>query len=88
MLLFYTAARWAALDFCAGALAGVAQLVEQLICNQQVGGSRPFASSIFTFYVKAALWICYAYKAACPWQRQIAQRSPWWDARVDKGNGL
>ncbi len=26
--------------------AGVAQLVEQLICNQQVGGSSPFASSI------------------------------------------
>ncbi len=25
--------------------AGVAQLVEQLICNQQVGGSNPFASS-------------------------------------------
>ncbi len=26
-------------------VAGVAQLVEQLICNQQVGGSSPFASS-------------------------------------------
>ena len=26
-------------------LAGVAQLVEQLICNQQVGGSNPFAGS-------------------------------------------
>ena len=26
-------------------LAGVAQLVEQLICNQQVGGSSPFAGS-------------------------------------------
>ena len=26
--------------------AGVAQLVEQLICNQQVGGSSPLASSI------------------------------------------
>ena len=25
--------------------AGVAQLVEQLICNQQVGGSSPLASS-------------------------------------------
>jgi hypothetical protein len=25
--------------------AGVAQLVEQLICNQQVGGSTPSASS-------------------------------------------
>ncbi len=27
--------------------AGVAQLVEQLICNQQVTGSTPAASSIF-----------------------------------------
>ena len=27
--------------------AGVAQLVEQLICNQQVIGSNPFASSIY-----------------------------------------
>jgi hypothetical protein len=27
--------------------AGVAQLVEQLICNQQVAGSTPVASSIF-----------------------------------------
>ena len=29
--------------FCQSA--GVAQLVEQLICNQRVGGSSPFASS-------------------------------------------
>jgi len=28
-----------------GVLAGVAQLVEQLICNQQVAGSSPIASS-------------------------------------------
>jgi hypothetical protein len=28
--------------------AGVAQLVEQLTCNQQVGGSIPFASSCFS----------------------------------------
>ena len=28
--------------------AGVAQLVEHLICNQRVGGSSPFASSSFT----------------------------------------
>ena len=27
--------------------AGVAQLVEHLICNQAVGGSNPFASSRF-----------------------------------------
>ena len=29
--------------------AGVAQLVEQLICNQQVGGSSPFASFLDVF---------------------------------------
>ena len=28
-------------------LAGVAQLVEQLICNQQVGGSNPFSGSLW-----------------------------------------
>ncbi len=31
----------------AGCCAGVAQLVEQLICNQQVGGSNPSTSSNF-----------------------------------------
>ncbi len=31
--------------------AGVAQLVEQLICNQQVGGSSPSTSS--TFFVQS-----------------------------------
>ena len=30
---------------CYGVNAGVAQLVEQLICNQQVGGSSPSTSS-------------------------------------------
>src|SRR5216684_724913 len=30
-----------------GQHAGVAQLVEHLICNQRVGGSNPFASSSF-----------------------------------------
>ena len=30
---------------CADGDAGVAQLVEQLICNQQVGGSSPSTSS-------------------------------------------
>ncbi len=28
-----------------GSFAGVAQLVEQLICNHQVGGSNPFTGS-------------------------------------------
>ena len=32
------------------AFAGVAQLVEQLICNQQVGGSSPSTSS--TFFIR------------------------------------
>ena len=35
-------------ELCArlrGVFAGVAQLVEHLICNQRVGGSSPFASS-------------------------------------------
>ncbi len=31
--------------FHESAYAGVAQLVEQLICNQQVGGSNPSAGS-------------------------------------------
>ena len=30
--------------------AGVAQLVEQLICNQQVVGSIPIASSVMVFW--------------------------------------
>ena len=32
--------------------AGVAQLVEQLICNQQVGGSSPSTSSISCLIIK------------------------------------
>ena len=35
--------------------AGVAQLVEQLICNQQVGGSSPSTSSNFFFNL---IWEC------------------------------
>ena len=34
--------------------AGVAQLAEQLICNQQVVGSSPITSSTFLFSGKAA----------------------------------
>ncbi len=34
--------------------AGVAQLVEQLICNQQVGGSSPSTSSIMWESSRAA----------------------------------
>ncbi len=36
--------------------AGVAQLVEHLICNQAVGGSNPFASSISRRYEKVWLY--------------------------------
>ena len=32
-------------------LAGVAQSVEQLICNQQVAGSSPIASSSLAIYI-------------------------------------
>jgi hypothetical protein len=35
------------MNFVATQGAGVAQLAEQLICNQQVGGSIPFTSSNF-----------------------------------------
>ena len=34
------------LVYCSTLYAGVAQLAEQLICNQQVAGSNPFTSSI------------------------------------------
>ena len=37
--------------FCA-LIADVAQLVEQLICNQRVGGSSPFIGSIESLYVR------------------------------------
>jgi hypothetical protein len=36
-------------DYIANRQAGVAQLVEQLICNHQVGGSSPFTGSIISF---------------------------------------
>jgi hypothetical protein len=34
---------------CAAFLAGIAQLVEQLICNQQVVGSNPTAGFLLKF---------------------------------------
>ncbi len=37
--------------------AGVAQLVEHLICNQAVGGSNPFASSSFCFTGERLVWL-------------------------------
>ena len=36
--------------------AGVAQLVEQLICNQQVGGSSPSTSSTELIYGEVPEW--------------------------------
>ena len=42
--------------------AGVAQLVEQLICNQQVGGSSPSTSSILCLsHDKAFIILCTAF---------------------------
>ena len=39
------------------ASAGVAQLVEQLICNQPVGGSNPLTSSMLcVLSVEEAVW--------------------------------
>ena len=46
--------------------AGVAQLVEQLICNQQVAGSSPATSSInragFRLVILRGLFLCFLYK--------------------------
>ena len=39
--------RAGAIKFLAVLYAGIAQSVEQLICNQQVGGSSPSTSSIY-----------------------------------------
>ena len=39
-------------------MAGVAQLVEQLTCNQPVGGSTPLASSIFFVLLRRAQNFC------------------------------
>lgn len=41
----------------AGFPAGIAQPVEQLICNQQVGGSNPSTSSIFSLMGKAHMGV-------------------------------
>ncbi len=52
-----------------GAYAGVAQLVEQLICNQQVAGSSPIASS-----KKAGSMTAWKIEEGCPsgqWGRAV-----------------
>ena len=44
------------IGFCTKTPAGVAQLVEQLICNQLVGGSSPFAGSNLEFERLISNW--------------------------------
>ncbi|KKQ49767.1 MAG: hypothetical protein US69_C0002G0042 [candidate division TM6 bacterium GW2011_GWF2_38_10] len=39
--------------------AGIAQLVEQLICNQQVAGSSPVASSIKIHLEIQVIFLCF-----------------------------
>ncbi len=39
-------------------MAGVAQLAEQLICNQQVRGSSPSASSILKEHLRTPFFRC------------------------------
>ena len=46
-------------------LADVAQLAEQLICNQQVAGSSPIVGSIFSLSDRAA-------PGSVPWTRMYA----------------
>ncbi len=52
---------WRGLRSKRGPLAGVAQPVERLICNQSVGGSSPFTSSASTWRAactfSALLWL-------------------------------
>ena len=60
------------------ARAGVAQLVEQLTCNQQVAGSSPIASSSD---IKTVLWSCF--QAATRRMQSVGRV-----ARVAKGGGL
>ena len=42
--------------------AGIAQSVEQLICNQQVGGSSPSTSSKYNRYIRKCVPVVFAYK--------------------------
>ncbi len=57
--------------------AGVAQLVEQLTCNQQVGGSNPFASSVTGLHTKFP--VCRVMNAG---KRKGAHAFIWADAGV------
>ena len=42
--------------------AGIAQSVEQLICNQQVGGSSPSTSSKYNRYIRKCVPVIFTYK--------------------------
>ena len=57
----------------------VAQLVEQLICNQPVGGSSPLNGSIRSFKI-----LCISF----PNIAILVNRNFWGCARAVKGNGL
>ena len=57
--------------------AGVAQLVEQLTCNQQVGGSNPFASSVTGLHTEMPIFRVPKFG----WQKG-AHASIWADAGV------
>ena len=55
--------------------AGVAQLVEHLICNQRVGGSNPFVSSIFASSISVSRRSSLqAFHRAVVWFRGIERR--------------
>ena len=60
--------------------AGVAQLVEQLTCNQPVGGSTPLASSIFIECFKdvpslsrKTIHCCMTQKVTTLWGRALSR---------------
>ena len=68
------------------ALADVAQLVEQLICNQQVKGSSPFvSSSALRDGVPAHLTTSALGGVVCCTAERGGQ---WWGARAVKGSRL
>ena len=77
--------------------AGVAQLAEQLICNQQVAGSIPIVSSIFRSAIKTSSKFPgplvrvagegHAPSSGCG-KKQKAFCIAWWGSRAAKGNRL
>ena len=61
--------------------AEVAQLVEQLICNQQVAGSSPIFGSILLIYSTLEFNFLFA-------SDRITLQKKWADGRVVKGDRL